>query len=143
VPTPDDKPARPRRGDDASGRYESRGTAVWQWAADTARSAMLSASQMLRKLDSGGLSLEDTTRERARPASAPKGQSKRVKLELADTVQTGGFNPYSSNAGAKRHTEPAPTGPSAPSGSAARATRSVPSPKPRRASWWQRLLGRD
>jgi len=40
-------------------RHDSRGHAVWHWASETARNAAISTSQLLRRLDLSGLSLED------------------------------------------------------------------------------------
>jgi hypothetical protein len=128
-------------------QHDSRGNAVWQWAADTARTAMASTSQLLKKLDLSGLSLESDEREEPRPrarvrsvkpapkpVSAPKtaqGEDKPALTLDTRKPKVGGFDPYSSDAGVIKKKPPAGS-----------ANRRAAAPRPRRASWWQRLLGR-
>lgn len=40
-------------------RHDERGNAVWQWAADTARHAAASTSQLLRRLEISNLKLQE------------------------------------------------------------------------------------
>ncbi len=110
-------------------RHDERGQAVWHWAADTARNAVQSTSQLLRKLDLSQFSLEDDkpTGPTAGDAEPPKPDVPRV------------FNPYT------------PAEPAAPARPAARVKPSEPAPRAARArrpvsaaprlSWWRRLLG--
>jgi hypothetical protein len=117
-------------------QHDAQGKGVFSWAAETARNIALSASQVLRKLDHSGLSIEDT--------AAPRGKSS----GRSNQMPGGATNPYESR----------PTPPSryarksstvikgagaaqmmrAPA--AAKAT-SRPS-APARSSWWQRLFRR-
>jgi hypothetical protein len=162
----DDK--RSERGKPNSGQvqHDDRGNAVWQWAADTARTAMASTSQVLRKLDLTGLSLESDQQpedsEPANPAdgpapsrsapSAPKPATNASpgtgKKRPVDT-RKGGFNPYSTNAGTAKRAAAAAAVPKSAGGAKAAplsgsntTTRRAEVSSPRRASWWQRLLGR-
>ena len=140
-------PGQPRTGEI---RHDDRGQAVWHWAVDTARNAINSTSQLLRKLDLSGLSLEEDEPPAALPPDA-KPASKSPKLEL--TPQDGArgarkpgaageFNPYKS-------AKPAPVRPTRPGQRVRPDEVARPVPKPRRPesaaprpSWWRRLLGR-
>jgi hypothetical protein len=115
-------------------QHDEHGKGVLNWAAVTARHIALSASQVLRKLDHRGLSLEDT--------NAPRGKSS-VRM---NQMPGGGMNPYESR--------PMPQSRYAPKSStvikgagaqqsarAAVRTTSRPS-APARSSWWQRLFRR-
>jgi hypothetical protein len=61
-------------------RHDTRGNAVWQWAAETARHAVVSTSQLLRRLDASSLKLEELDENKAKQA---------------------GFNPYDGAATAR------------------------------------------
>ena len=122
-------------------RHDARGNAVWHWAADTARHAMATTSQLLRRLDLSGLSLEEdqppqdpgnpvAAKPSAKPASGTPGKAAAGPggFQLAATERTrrgGGYNPYDGAA-----VRPAAGGirPAAVS--------------PPRASWWRRLFRR-
>jgi hypothetical protein len=123
------KKGRPPEVDNTVGqvKHDDRGNAVWQWANDTARSAIASTSQLMRKLDLSNLSL-DSGSHRAQDDSVATGPEARAR----------GGDPYASDAGAKRR--PVATPPAAPAAAAAAAA--ARQPKPPRASLWQRLLGR-
>jgi hypothetical protein len=127
------KPEQPKRPGNV--RHDARGNAVWHWAADTARHAIVSTSQLLRRLDLSGLSLEDDQPPKdpgnpasAKPASGTPGNAAAGPggLKLASTERTrrgGGYNPYDGAA-----VRPA-------------AGRNRPAAvSPTRASWWQRLF---
>jgi hypothetical protein len=108
-------------------QHDAHGTGLFNWATDTARQIALSASQVLRKLDHRGLSLEDT--------AAPRGKSS----ARANQMPGGGMNPYESR--------PMPRSRHAPKNStvikgagAPRATSRASAPA--RSSWWQRLFRR-
>ena len=153
----DDK--RPEREQRNSGQvqHDDRGNAVWQWATDTARTAMASTSQLLRKLDLTGLSLEsDGTEEAARPESPPAqpaqsssaAAAKPSKKSSIDSRKAG-FDPYSTNAGTAKRAPPVTASKAATKAAgvkpapASAANASPPAAAPaRRPSWWQRLLGR-
>ena len=149
-PTPEPPPpGKPRLGEV---RHDERGQAVWHWAVDTARNAITSTSQLLRKLDLSGLSLEeDQPPGAAPPEPAPAAKPTKLELALSDERKgarkvgaAGEFNPYKS---AK------PVAPSKPLRPGQRARAEEPAragPTPRRPespaprpSWWRRLLGRD
>lgn len=116
--TSDRKSASDASSPKVQARPESRGNAVWQWAADTARLAMVTTSQLIRKIDISGLSIEGEeppkTRDRAKPA-APAARS-----------AGGGFDPYN------KKTLPRPPAARKPVAPVARA----------RVSWWRRLIQR-
>jgi len=85
------KPDQPKRSERHSGgaRHDARGHAVWQWAADTARNLAISTSQVLRRLDHHGLSLQDETPPaRGKVPDRPKGSVP------SGSVTGAGFNPY-------------------------------------------------
>jgi hypothetical protein len=77
-------PNAPRRPSSSGGRvtHDERGNAVWEWVTTATRQAILSATSLLRKLDSSELSLEETPSE-----------DEKLKL-LPDKRPGGGFNPY-------------------------------------------------
>jgi hypothetical protein len=56
-------------------QHDSRGNAVWQWATETARHAVASTSQLLRRLDVSSLSLEELKEDKP-PPNTPKSQAK-------------------------------------------------------------------
>jgi hypothetical protein len=150
----DDKAGGRDQGTSGQVKHDDRGNAVWHWAADTARTAINSTSQLLRKLDVSSLSLESESKDREEPdlpqtptsSSAASSESAKA-LQIEETTPTKarpkagtskidtrgrGFNPYSTNAGTgKRAAAAAPE-----------VTRRPAAPAPRR-SWWQRLLRRD
>ena len=105
---------------------DARGRAVWEWAADTARLVALTTSEVLRKLEHKGLSLEDD----------PKGLPSKPKGGTGGGGASagGGFNPYDSKLPARGARTP----------SAPRKAPSARSPgsAPVRSSWWRRLFGR-
>jgi hypothetical protein len=126
-------------------QHDAQGKSVLNWAADTARLIALSASQVLRKLDHRGLSLEDT----AAPRGKPSGRS--------NQMPGGGGNPYDSRpmpqsrhapksstvikgagAAAPAATARGPAGGRTASGSRATSRASAPA----RSSWWQGLFRR-
>jgi len=104
-------------------RHDARGNAVWQWASDTARHAIASTSQLLRRLDASDIKLE-----------APD----ETKLPRAEA----GFNPY--EGAAVGRSAPA----SQPGAKGAAASRSPATKRPTtprssaRRSWWRRLFQR-
>jgi hypothetical protein len=152
----DKRPERERR-NSGQVQHDDRGNAVWQWATDTARTAMASTSQLLRKLDLTGLSLEsDGTEEAAHPDSAPAkpvssssaAAAKSSKKSSIDSRRAG-FDPYSTNAGTAKRAPPLTAAKAATKTAgvkpapAAAAKASPPAAAPaRRPSWWQRLLSR-
>jgi hypothetical protein len=107
------------------------------WAAETARHIALSASQVLRKLDHRGLSLEDT--------NAPRGKSS----ARSNQMPGGGMNPYESRPMPQsRHAPKSSTvikgaGAEQAARGAAGNARATSRPSARgRSSWWQRLFRR-
>jgi hypothetical protein len=161
----EDKRSEPEGRNSGQVRHDDRGNAVWHWATDTARTAMASTSQLLRKLDLTGLSLEsdqpaETDEPKLRSKSKPDGvPSKPVSAALSSapgvagkkrTVdsRSGGFDPYSTNAGAAKRgargaAEKVASAAKAAAAPAANATRRAEATAPPRASWWRRLLRRD
>jgi hypothetical protein len=116
-----DTPARSEPSASPGVRHDSRGHAVWQWAADTARNVAVTTSQVLRRLDHQGLSLQDETSKSkaARPGA--------------------GFNPYEG-----RQAPQAKAKVIAKNNAQARVMPKSRSPAsaPSRSSWWRRLFGR-
>src|ERR1700733_7404317 len=56
-------------------KHDARGNAVWQWATETARHAVASTSQLLRRLDVSSLSLEELQEDQQSPKT-PKSHAK-------------------------------------------------------------------
>ncbi|MGH8232191.1 MAG: hypothetical protein ACRESY_10240, partial [Steroidobacteraceae bacterium] len=78
MPTSDRKPATESRPPNAPARPESRGRPVWQWAADTARLAMVTTSQLIRKIDISGLSIEGEEPPNTQPGAKPAAPAARA-----------------------------------------------------------------
>jgi hypothetical protein len=55
-------------------KHDSRGNAVWQWAAESGRQAIESTSRMLKRLEVPGLELEDDKPKKGSPPKAVPGQ---------------------------------------------------------------------
>jgi hypothetical protein len=112
-------------------RHDARGNAVWQWATETARHAVTSTSQLLRRLDVSSLSLEELDEDKAAPKTPIKSASAApaapAKPAAPARKAEHGFNPYDGAATAR-----------------AAAPRKPQPPMPARArrSWWRRLLQR-
>jgi hypothetical protein len=85
-------------------KHDARGHAVWQWATETARHAVASTSQLLRRLDVSSLSLEELKDDKPpskAPTKTPKSQAKTSPgapaapaKPLAVAPRERGFNPY-------------------------------------------------
>jgi hypothetical protein len=93
-------------------RHDTRGNAVWQWAATTARHAVASTSQLLRRLDASSLKLEE--------------------LDENKPSKHTGFNPYDVAAIARAPAAKKPGSKKNPPAAVRRA----------RPSWWRRLFQR-
>jgi hypothetical protein len=107
---------------------DAHGRAVWEWAADTARLVALTATQVLRKLEHKGLSLEDDSK------------GSQSKSQGGTGGAGGGFNPYDRKLPARgARTPTAPRGAGAPRKAASARS---PGSAPARSSWWRRLFGR-
>jgi hypothetical protein len=119
-------------------QHDARGNAVWQWATETARHAVASTSQLLRRLDVSSLTLEELEEDQPPPKmpktpNTPKSQPKpsatgaaKPGKPLAVLPRERGFNPYDGAA-------------------IARAAAPKPQPrvaKPTRVAWWRRLFQR-
>jgi hypothetical protein len=116
-------------------KHDARGNAVWQWATETARHAVASTSQLLRRLDVSSLSLEELKEDTQPPKTpnTPKSQAKpsparpaKPSKPLAVAPRERGFNPYDGAATART------AAPRKPPVIAKRA----------RAPWWRRLFQR-
>ena len=104
-------------------RHDARGNAVWQWTSDTARHAVESTSQLLRRLDVSNIKLE-----------APD-ETKRPRGEA-------GFNPYE-GAAVGRAAPASNAGANSPAANNAPTTKRPTTPPSRaRRSWWRRLFQR-
>jgi hypothetical protein len=124
-------------------RHDARGNAVWQWASETARHAVVSTTQLLRRLDVSGLSLQEPEDDKQPPKAAskttastpaPSGRAATAKPAAPVRKTQAGFNPYEGAAMPR-----AAAGKKTPS-----AGKKTPSaaPVPRRRSWWRRLFQR-
>jgi hypothetical protein len=112
-------------------RHDARGTAVWQWAAETARHAIASTSQLLRRLDASSLSLEQIDDDQQTPKTPTKSSAAARAAPTKPGVPVRkaerGFNPYDA-AAISRTAAPRKPQPAMP-------TRA-------RRSWWRRLFQR-
>jgi hypothetical protein len=130
-------------------KHDARGHAVWQWATETARHAVASTSQLLRRLDVSSLSLEELSDDQQPPKTpkAPKSQAKPSPTRAAapgaasgkpaaPPSRERGFNPYDGAAvalaAAQKKAAQKNTAPNKPPAMAKRA----------RAPWWRRLFQR-
>jgi hypothetical protein len=113
-------------------QHDAQGRGVFNWATETARNIALSASQVLRKLDHRGLSIEDTNAPRGKPS------------ERAKQMPGGGTNPYESRPMPRsRHAPKNSTvikGAGASAGAGPKSTSRASARE--RPSWWQRLFRR-
>jgi hypothetical protein len=116
--------------------HDARGNAVWQWATETARHAVASTSQLLRRLDVSSLSLQELEDDKKPPKAAGKtsastpahsGRAAAAKPAAPAPKMQAGFNPYD------RATIPR---------AAAGKKKPFAAPAPRRRSWWRRLFQR-
>ncbi len=114
-------------------KHDARGNAVWQWATETARHAVASTSQLLRRLDVSSLSLEELNEDEHVPktsksqAKAPTTRPAAPAKAAAPPSRERGFNPYDGAAIARA------------------ATQKKPQPAPVKrvsAPWWRRLFQR-
>lgn len=103
-------------------KHDSRGNAVWQWAANTGRHALDSTSALLKKLDVPGLKLEDD-----KPAF-------RANDPGESPPDARGYNPYGTQARRQPTSDKPATRP------AARPV--TPTVSPPRRSWLSRWFGR-
>jgi hypothetical protein len=110
-------------------KHDARGNAVWQWATETARHAVASTSQLLRRLDVSSLSLEELSDDQ-QPPKTPKSPKSRAKP--APPSRERGFNPYDGAAIAR----------AAAQKTAAQKKPPAPVAKRARAPWWRRLFQR-
>lgn len=118
-------------------KHDSRGTAVWQWATETARHAVASTSQLLRRLDVSSLSLEELQddqqppkmrKSQAKPSAAPT-RAAPDKAAAPPSLERG-FDPYDGAAIAIAAASKA-------------AKKKQPAVVKRaRAPWWRRLFQR-
>jgi hypothetical protein len=117
-------------------QHDAPGMGVFNWATDTARQIALTASQVLRKLDHSGLSIEDT--------APPRGKSS----GRSNPMPGGGMNPYESQPmpqsryARKSSTVIKGAGAAPPVRGPAGARATLRASAPARSSWWQRLFRR-
>ena len=105
-------------------QHDAQGKGGLGWAADTARHIALTASQVLRKLDHSGLSLEDTNAPRGKPSGR------------LNQMPGGGRNPYESRPMPQSRHAPRSSTVIKGAGATSKASARV------RSSWWQRLFRR-
>ncbi len=142
---PDDKDGPDK---DASGRHksdrvpggvqhDSRGNAVWQWAAESGRHLIDSTSRLLKRLDVPGLSVE---------GEEPEEEQQQKQMKLAEQKKTGGYDPYETRPaskgrpGAPRTATPRSAPPAAPNPPVKSAP---PVVKPPARSWLGKVFGKD
>jgi hypothetical protein len=133
----DQKPKQP-----GGVKHDSRGNAVWQWAAESGRHAIDSTSRLLKRLEVPGLKLEDD-----KPKSSPR-------LEGNDPAVPSqpmkGYDPYgrrteaprtgAAQATARPATKPATRPGARPQAGATRAPLRKPGESAPRRSWLSRLF---
>jgi hypothetical protein len=127
-------------------QHDARGNAVWQWATETARHAVASTSQLLRRLDVSSLSLEDTRPSKTAPPRSTSAKSAPGKPAAAGAAAKpvapgrsaggSGFDPYDGAAAARAKPARAAPGHGAP------ARPRPAAPPAARRSWWRRLFNR-
>jgi hypothetical protein len=126
-------------------QHDSRGNAVWQWAAESGRHLIDSTSRLLKRLDVPGLSVEGEEPE-----------DEKQKLEVAEQKKSGGYNPYETTrpaapgrAGAARTPPPrtadarATTPRATPAVTPAAPKSAPPAVKPPPRSWLGKVFKRD
>jgi hypothetical protein len=84
APRPTGGDPKAQRPSSSGGRvtHDERGNAVWEWVTTATRQAILSATSLLRRLDSTELSLDETPPDDEKSAMLPEKRP------------GGGFNPY-------------------------------------------------
>jgi hypothetical protein len=102
-------------------RHDERGMAVWDWAAASGETAALSATNVMRKLDVSGLSIEQTQtslKAMEEPAREPAGGSdpyNQHRPQTGDPFKRNaatGSDPYNrGNLNTPQASRPAPKGP--------------------------------
>jgi len=128
-------------------KHDSRGNAVWQWAADTGRHAIDSTSRLLKRLDVPGLKIDEEPPVRQAPpahkpglAMAPDDRDR--KPQAPDSG--GGYDPYGGMGAraVKRSAQPSKQAAAkAPADAAQRVRTPAAAPAPR-PTLWQRLTGK-
>jgi hypothetical protein len=131
-------------------KHDSRGNAVWQWAADTGRHAIDSTSRLLKRLDVPGLKIDEDPPARPAPPAHKPGPAmtpddRDRKPRAPDPG--GGYDPYGGMGAraVKRTAQPAkpaaakaaPASPGAVQG--VRTPAAAPALRP---TLWQRLTGK-
>jgi hypothetical protein len=139
-PEDDGPEKKPKRHADGV-THDSRGGAVWKWAADSGKHLMESTSQLLKRLDVPGLKLEDdasgANKKPGATASPPKPAERNV-----------GYDPYGGKrtgppAGVRTASAPRPASTTRPVPTARPAVTKPAAAPPVRRSWWRRWFGRD
>jgi len=108
-------------------KHDARGNAVWQWATETARHAVASTSQLLRRLDVSSLSLEELQEDQHAPKAPPTRPAGPGKA-AAPPSRERGFDPYDGAAVARA--------------AAHKKQQQAAVVKRARAPWWRRLFQR-
>jgi hypothetical protein len=122
-------------------KHDSRGNAVWQWAADTGRHAIDSTSRLLKRLDVPGLKIDE---DPPKPSAPPPKPGLSIATDDRDRKPRppdpgGGYDPYG-GMGGRATKRPASAGAPKPGATpAVRTPAAVPGPRP---SLWQRLTGK-
>jgi len=106
-------------------RHDARGNAVWQWATETARHAVASTSQMLRRLEVSNLKLEELDESKLPPGEAGFNPYDGAAVTRASSARQSAAKPQP---GAKKPTAVQKKAPAAP----VRVRR----------SWWRALFRR-
>jgi hypothetical protein len=119
-------------------QHDSRGNAVWQWAAESGRHLIDSTSRLLKRLDVPGLSVE---------GEEPEEEKQQQQLKLAEQKKSGGYNPYETTRpeskgrpGAARPATPRSAPPATPNPPVKSAP---PAVKPPARSWLGKVFGKD
>lgn len=123
-------------------KHDSRGNAVWQWAADTGRHAIDSTSRLLKRLDVPGLKIDE---DPPKPSAPPSRSGLSIATDERDRKPRapdpgGGYDPYG---GMGKRVTKVPAAPAKAAKPAAvpgvRTPSAGPAPRP---SLWQRLTGK-
>ena len=128
-------------------KHDSRGNAVWQWAADTGRHAIDSTSRLLKRLEVPGLKIDEEPPAKQAPSAPVNKAGLSLSIDERDHKPKapdahGGYDPYGGmgTRAVKRPSAAKQGTPAAPA--AANNVRPASAASQARRSLWRRLTGK-